>query len=93
MRKYISKKYGVFCPECMHELNWYAGLSNKSNVLKCLNCNKYYLKEGNIHEVKETDIGIGIDNILQHNSEHKNYQGTPSSTFYAPKWLYKFLKK
>jgi hypothetical protein len=93
MKKYFVKKYGVFCPECSLELNWYAGMSSKSNVFKCLNCNKYFLKETDKQEFTETDIGQGINNLLQNDPDQKWYQGTPSSTYFAPKWLYKFLKK
>lgn len=93
MKKYIIKRYGLFCPKCSFELNWYAGMSSRTNILKCLQCNKYYIKEADKDEVMETNYADGLDKILQYNSDHKNYQGTPSSTYFAPKWLNRFLKK
>ncbi|QKS46905.1 hypothetical protein HUB94_20740 (plasmid) [Paenibacillus cellulosilyticus] len=92
MKKYIIKKYGVFCPICSHELNWYAGMSSKTNMFKCLYCKKYYLKEEDNDLTEAEDRAIGINNILQYNDEHNEYQGTPSSTFFAPNWLRKYLK-
>ncbi|MBA9088809.1 hypothetical protein D3C76_581890 [compost metagenome] len=82
-------RYVIQCPECGHELFWYATSNDGSKTFKCINCKTYYLKKNGRHtELKLTDVPNQYNKLyFNHDVVQSKYNGVPTSIACKPKWL------
>ncbi|WP_155990512.1 hypothetical protein [Paenibacillus graminis] len=92
LKRIITRRYGVYCPNCGHELSIYSTFSSNKFAVKCNECKNGYIFERNNNQLLPSTQTDEIEKLWESDEYHEYYKGIPTSEAFMPNWLKKHSK-
>lgn len=95
MKKLITQKYAIYCPDCGEELSIYSIFSIHEFALKCNSCGSGFHYDKNKKLLNPSSAADEIHKeISKYDKYHQYYDGIPTSDEFMPRWLRRiFVRK